>query len=97
MATVEEYWLFPGIDLCSSRPASLLHIISFTFCPLSIVHVFVMSGNRLSEQKLRKKYLWWDTHTEELRVEFIFMSHRHVSRCSNPGKLLLRRNYQQQE
>ena len=33
-------------------------------------------------------------HIEELRVKFIFMSDRHVSGRSNPGKLFLRRNHQ---
>ena len=69
-----------------------LHSVSLTFWPLSIV--FVISGNRLSVGKRSKTYLWQGSHTEELGVEFIFMSQRQVSGRSNPSKLFLRRNYQ---
>ena len=48
---------------------SSLHIVSFTFWPLSIV--FVMSGNRLRGGKGSMKYLWCSTYREELRVGLI--------------------------
>ena len=44
VATVEEYWLFPGKWFVFK-----LHIVSLTFWPLSIV--FVISGNRVSVGK----------------------------------------------